>query len=91
MAYQSTLLGLREPQEDHDQGDNIETCVEAESTNRMHRMKHGREGDGQDCSPEQAGGYSPGHANLTMAQGEDLGRVGEGNRAFAGGIEGGEL
>lgn len=84
MAYQSALLGLRKPEEDHDEGDNIETCVEAESTNRMHCHQHGRECDGKNSGPEQAGGHGPGHADFTVTEGEDLRRVRERNRALAG-------
>lgn len=66
-AYQSPLLGLGEPEEDHDQSDHIETRVEAESSDGTHRRKHRWERDRKNRRPEQAGCYGPGHADFAVA------------------------
>lgn len=89
-TYQSALLRLGQPQEDHDEGTDVETGVESECTGGGHGGQHARERDGQDGGPEETSGDGPGHADLSVRQREHLGRVGERDGSFAGRVEGGE-
>lgn len=56
----------------------------------MESPQKSRESDGEDCSPEEASSHSPSHANLTMGQGKDFRRVGEGYGTFTWRVESGE-
>lgn len=53
-----TLLGFRKQEEDHDEGDDVETSVEAERSGRSHRGEHSRESDREDGGPEEASSNS---------------------------------
>lgn len=84
---EGALLRLGQPQKDHDEGDGVEAGVEAERALGGHGLEHAREGQGQDRGPEVVGRHGPGHAYLTVGQGENLGRVGKGDGALAGRVE----
>lgn len=81
------LLGFRHPEEDHDEGGDVEESVEAEGALRLKGRQHLREGDGQGRGPEQTGRHRPTHADLTVRQGEYLGRIRERYGTFAGRVE----
>lgn len=85
------LLGLGHEEEDHDEGDEVEAGVEAEGAGGRHGGQHTWEGDGKDGGPEEASSDGPGHADFAVGEGEDFGGVGEGDGAFARGVEGGKL
>lgn len=79
-----------DPEKDHDEGNGVETGVEAKGTDGAGLGQQEWEADTQDGSPEQAGRDSETHADLTMRQREDLGRVSEGHGTLTGRVEGGE-
>jgi len=85
-----TLLSFRKQEEDHDEGNDVETGVEAERSGRGHRGQHSRERDGKDSGPEQTRRYSPSHAHLSVGKREDLGRVRERNGSLADRVERGK-
>ncbi len=84
------LLGLGDPEEDHDQRRHVQAGVEAERADGVEGEQQARERDGEHSGPEEAGGDGPGHADLAVGEREDLGGVGEGDGALAGGVEGRE-
>jgi hypothetical protein len=79
-----------DPEEDHDECYNVETSVHAEGTEGSRLCKQEGEGDAEDSGPAQACGDGKRHANLTVRQRIDLGRVGEGYRTFTWRVEGTE-
>lgn len=81
---EGALFGFREPEEDHDEGDDVETRVEAEGADDAEVGEHDGEADGEDGSPEEAGCYGPGHSYLAVGEWEDFSGVGEGDGTFAG-------
>ena len=85
---ESALLGFVEETEDHPKGDEIHGCVETESTLDAKGVELTRECDGDDCGPEVVGCHSPGHADFTMGEGEDLCGVRERDGTFARRVEG---
>ena len=87
---EGALLGLGDPEEDHDEGGEVQAGVEAEGADGVEGAEEAREGDAEDGGPEEAGGDGPGHADLAVREREDFGAVGEGHGAFAGGVEGRE-
>lgn len=88
--FERALLGLRHEEEDHDQGAHVEARVEAECARRGQGRQHAREGDGQNSGPEEARRHGPAHADFSVRQGEDFGRVRERHGSLAGGVEGRE-
>lgn len=60
------LLRLRNPEENHDKGGDVEEGVEAKSALRLEGRNHLREGDGKSRGPEQTGRHRPAHADLTV-------------------------
>ena len=87
---EGALHGLGDPEEDHDEGDDVETGVHAEGADGLGLLEQEWEGHGEDGGPAQTGGDGEGHAGLAVGQGKDLGGVGEGDRALTGGVEGAE-
>lgn len=87
---EGALLRLGDPEEDHDQRGHVQAGVEAERAHGVEGEQQARERDGEDGGPEEAGRDGPGHADLAVGEREDLGRVGEGDGALAGGVEGRE-
>ncbi len=81
------LLGLGHPEEDHDESGDVEEGVESKGTLWSEGFQHLRERDGESARPEETGRHRPGHADFTMGEWEDLGRVREWNGSFAGRIE----
>jgi len=81
------LLGLGNPEEDHDEGDDVGAGVEAKDAGGSHSREHEWQEEGQHASPKQTGGDGPAHADFTVGQGEDFSRVGEGNGSFSWGVE----
>ena len=84
---QRPLLGLRQEEEDQDQGHEVQGGVETEGPLRFHGHEHGGKGEREHRGPEIVGCHGPGHAHFSMREGEDLCRISEGDRAFAGGIK----
>lgn len=82
-----TLLGLRQPEEDHSASQSIHTSVETKGTSSTKSAKLAGEGERNDSGPEIVGGNGPGHTNLTMRKREDFGRVGEGDRTLTRRVE----
>jgi len=68
----------------------VEAGVEAEGADIAHDGEDGGEGDGEDGGPEEASGDGPAHADFAVAEGENLGAVGERDGTFAGRVEAGE-
>lgn len=87
---EGALLGLWHPEEQHDEGENVETGVEAEEADWSQDRQHTWEGDGENGGPEETGRYSPGHTNFSVGQREDLGGVGEWNGSFSWTVESAE-
>jgi len=87
---ESALLGLWHEQEQHAEGDDVETSVEAEKAGGAKDCQHTWEGDGEDSGPEQTGRDGPRHTDLSVGQREDLGGVGERNGSFTWAVEGAE-
>lgn len=84
------LLRLRHEQENHAEGDDVQAGVEAEGTHDPKGLQQRGEGDREDGSVEEARRHRPRHAHLAMGKREDFGRVGERDRALAGGVKGRE-
>ena len=57
--FQRALHGLREEQEDHNEGNDVQGRVEAERTLDGHCLDHSWERQRQNCCPEIVGGYGP--------------------------------
>ena len=87
---ESTLHGLGDEEEDQDERNNVETGVHTEDTDSVSLGEQEGESDTQEGSETKAGSDGETHTDLTMRQGEDLGGVGERNRTFSRGVEGGE-
>jgi len=81
------LFGFRDEEEDHGKGDDVHGGIETKGTRDAKGAELAREGDGDNRRPEIVGGHGPGHANLAMREREDLGRIREGHRPFAGGVK----
>lgn len=79
---EGSLFCLRDKEEDHDEGHNVETGVEAESTCWGESCQDTWEGDGEDSGPEKAGGDGPTHSDFSVGEWEDFGRVGEWDGTF---------
>ena len=88
--FKGPLFRLGNKEEDEHQGGDVETGVETKGSHSGESNEDSREGDGEDSSPEKTGCHGPGHTNLTMREGEDFGRVGEGHGTLAGRVKGGE-
>jgi len=87
---EGALLGLGDEEEDEHEGGEVEAGVEGEGADGVEGAQDAGEGDGEDGGPEEAGGHGPGHADFAVGEREDFGRVGEGDGALAGGVEGRE-
>ena len=61
-----TLLSLWNKEEDEKESRDVEASVEGEGTDRVESAEDTREGDGEDGSPEEAGGDGPGHADFAV-------------------------
>jgi hypothetical protein len=85
--FESALLRLRDPEEDHDQRDDVGSGIEAEYTCGAHGIEHERQEHRQDTGPEEASSDSPAHSNLTVGKGEDFSGVCEWDWTLAGRIE----
>jgi len=85
--FESSLFSLWQEQEDKKQGNDIHPSIKSECTLDAESSKLAREGDGDDGGPEIVCGDGPGHSYLTMGEGEDFCRVGEGDGSFTGRIE----
>lgn len=70
--------------------DDVERGVRSEGSSRGEGSEHSGEGDREDSGPEEAGGDCPRHSLLSLGEGEDLSRVGEGDGSLSGRVEGGE-
>lgn len=88
--FEGALLGLGDPEEDHDKGDGVETSVQSKGAHGLETVEDEGEGGSKDGGPEETCGDGEAHARLAMGQGEDLGGVGEGHRTLTGGVEGAE-
>lgn len=86
----SPLLSLWNPEEDHDESEDVESSIQAESAKNAESLQDGGKRDRQDTGPEQAGRDGPCHADLTMRQRKDFGGVGKRHRALTGRVEGAE-
>jgi hypothetical protein len=84
------LLRLRHEEEYHNQRRDIQARVEAEGTGGSEGREDARKTDGEHGGPEKTGCDGPAHAYLAVGEREDFRGVGEGDGAFAGGVEGGE-
>jgi hypothetical protein len=62
--FESTLLGLRDKQEDHAKGAYVKSSVETKGACCSHGAEHAWESDGQHRGPEKASGHSPRHTDL---------------------------
>lgn len=87
---EGALLGLGNKEEDHDQGEDVEACVDAKGAQDARPLEQERESYAQHGGPEQTGCDGKTHANLSVRQGEHLGAVRERDGTFTGGIEHGE-
>lgn len=88
--FQRTLLGLGNPEQDHKEGNDVETSVETKGTNNVESVKNERECHSQNGGPEQASSNRETHTHLTMRKRVDLGGVSEGYRTLARGVKGAE-
>lgn len=66
------------------------THVESESSGGTHDLQHPREGQTQDESPSETDGDGETHPDLSLREGEDLGRISERDGTFTGRVKGGE-
>ena len=82
------LLGLRHPEEDHDERGQVQAGVEGERADGVEGAQEAREGDAEHGGPEEARGDGPGHADFAVGEREDLCAVGEGHGTLAWGVEG---
>ena len=87
---QSSLLGLRDKEENHDERADVQPSIEPESTSRSESSENGRERDGEDRGPEETGCDSPAHAYFSVGQREDFSRIGEWHWPLTRGVECGE-
>lgn len=87
---ESAAHSLGDPEEDHDERNDVEASIDTESTNGTSSFEQEGERSTQDGSPEETRSDGEAHAGLAMRQGVHLGTVGERNRAFTGGVEGSE-
>lgn len=87
---EGALLGLRDEEKDHDEGNDVETGVEAKGTDGVETVEEEGERGTQNGGPEEASGDGEAHTGLTVGQRVDFGRVGEGHGTFTGGVEGAE-
>jgi len=85
--FQSALLRLRKPEEDHPEGYDIHSRVEAECSRDTKGAELTREGDGDYGGPEVVCGYRPRHADFSVTKGEDFCRISKRDRPFTWTIE----
>lgn len=71
-----SLLGFGKPQEDHDEGDDVQTCIEAKGALWCKAAEHIGKGQSQYRGPEAIGRHGPRHSHLTVRQRENFCRVG---------------
>lgn len=86
--FESPLFRLGDEEEDHDQGDDIETGVKAEGTGWCECGEETREGDREDCGPEEAGCDGPAHTHFSVGEWEDFGGVSEWDGTLSWRVEG---
>ena len=84
------MLRLGHKADDETECQDIETSVEAEGSHDTESREQTWKGDGENGSVEETGGDGPAHADFAMREREDLGGVGKGDGALAGGIKGSE-
>lgn len=80
--FQTLLLGLGHKEKDERKCHQVQPGVESKRTSGCHFVKHRWEGEGENSTPEIVGCDSPGHANFTVGQRENFGRVHERNGAL---------
>lgn len=76
---ETLLLGLGHEAVDESQRHQVHGGVESESTSRGHGAEHAGEGQAEDGTPEVVCGDGPGHADFSVGEREDFGRVHEGD------------
>lgn len=80
---QSSLFRLRNKEEDHNEGADVQAGVETKCARNGEFGEDSWETDSQDCCPEEACGNCPSHTNFTVGQGKHFGAVGEGDGTFS--------
>lgn len=88
--FESALLCIWHPEEDHNQLGDISSSVEAEDTCGAHGVEHERKEHRQDTGPEKAHSDSLARSYLTMGKRKDLSRVCKRDRSFSRRVEHGE-
>lgn len=84
---ESSLLGLGDEEEDEEEGDGVETGVEAKGTDDLELREDEGERHAENGSPEETGGDGETHTGLTVREGIDFGGVGERDGTLAGGVK----
>lgn len=88
--FERLLLRLRHDQKDGNKRHQVEARVKTKGADGTEGVKQEGKGNAQNRCPEEAGGDGKAHAYFSVREGEDFGRVGEGDRTFTGGVERGE-
>lgn len=85
---EGALHRLGDPEEDHDEGDDVEAGVQAKGADGVELLEQEGERGAEHGGPEQARGDGEAHARLAVGQGVHLGAVGEWDGTFTGRVEG---
>lgn len=88
--FKGPLLGFWDEKEDHEEGNDVESSIEAECTDDVKRFQDLGECDGENCGPEETCSNCKAHTNLAVREREYFCRVSEGDGPFTRGVEGGE-